>query len=95
MCGPQAVSEATLCRRILERLGPPAVILADRNFGIFSVAYAATQSGHDVVFRLKDDRWERMVAAAVPASGAWSGGPAAGTGKPTPICRPTPWSAGG
>jgi hypothetical protein len=72
MYGPQAVSEATLCRRLLGRLGPPAVILADRNFGIFSVAHAAARAGHDVVFRLKDDRWDRMVAAAVPAGpGQW------------------------
>ena len=72
MYGPEAVSEAALCRRLMVRLGPPAVILADRNFGIFSVAYAATQAGHDVVFRLKDDRWDRMVAEAVPAGpGQW------------------------
>jgi hypothetical protein len=73
MYGPQAVSEAALCRRLVGRLGPPAVILADRNFGIFSVAHAATQAGHDVVCRLKDDRWERMVAAAVPTGpGQWT-----------------------
>jgi hypothetical protein len=72
MYGPQAVSEATLCRCLMGRLGPPALILADRNFGIFSVAYAATQAGHDVVFRLKDDRWDRMVAEAVPTGpGQW------------------------
>ena len=72
MYGPQAVSEATLCRRLMGRLGPPAVILADRNFGIFSVAYAAAQEGHDVVLRVKDDRWDRMVAEAVPAGpGQW------------------------
>ncbi len=72
MYGPQAVSEAELCRRLMGRLGPPAVILADRNFGIFSVAYSATQSGHDVVFRLKDDRWGRMVAEATPTGpGQW------------------------
>src|SRR5262249_16279419 len=46
MYGPQAVSEAKLCHLLVGRLGPTAVILADRNFGIFSVAYAATQADH-------------------------------------------------
>lgn len=72
MYGAKAVSEAELCRPLMARLGPPAVIVADRNFGIFSVAYSATRSGHDVVFRLKDDRWNRMVAQAVPIGpGQW------------------------
>jgi len=64
MYGPEAVSETRLARRMLERLGGPAMIVADRNFGIFSVAHAAVCLGHDVVVRLKDDRFGRMVAEA-------------------------------
>jgi hypothetical protein len=64
MYGPNAVSETRLAKAVMERLGGPAMIVADRNFGIFSVAFAAVGLGHDVVVRLKDDRFDRMVAAA-------------------------------
>jgi putative transposase len=64
MYGPQAVSETRLACRVLERLGGPAIILGDRNFGIFAVAWDAVSLGHGVIFRLKDDRFERMVAEA-------------------------------
>ena len=64
MYGPEAVSETRLARHVLERLGGPAMIVADRNFGIFSVAHTAVCLGHDVVVRLKDDRFGRMVAEA-------------------------------
>jgi hypothetical protein len=72
MYGPEAVSETRLARRVLERLGGPAMIVADRNFGIFSVAYAAVCLGHNVVVRLKDDRFGRMVAeASQTGPGQW------------------------
>jgi len=72
MYGPNAVSETRLAKAVMQRLGGPAMIVADRNFGIFSVAYTAVGLGHGVVFRLKDDRFDRMVAAATPiALGQW------------------------
>jgi hypothetical protein len=72
MYGPAAVGEARLARDVLGRLGGPALIVADRNFGIFSAAHAATGLGHDVVMRLKDDRFGRMVAEASPIGpGSW------------------------
>ena len=64
MYGPNAVSETRLAKAVMERLGGPAMTLTDRNFGIFSVAFAAVGLGHGVVSRLKDDRFDRMVAAA-------------------------------
>ena len=72
MYGPDAISETRLAKAVLGRLGGPAMIVADRNFGIFSVAFAAVGHGHGVVFRLKDDRFRRMAAAAAPiAPGQW------------------------
>ena len=56
MYGPKAVSEQALTEKILDRLGGPAVMMGDINFGVFSVAYAATQRGHDVLFRLQPNR---------------------------------------
>lgn len=56
MYGSQAVSEQALTERILERLPPLSVLMGDINFGVFSVAFAATRRGHDVLFRLQPNR---------------------------------------
>lgn len=56
MYGPQAVSEQSLTEQILERLPDGAVFMGDINFGVFSVAFAATQRGHDVLLRLQANR---------------------------------------
>ena len=46
MFGPAAVSEQWLAERALDPLPPGAVVIGDRNFGIFATAYAAHQRGH-------------------------------------------------
>jgi hypothetical protein len=56
MYGPEAVSEQALTETILDRLGDPSVVMGDINFGVFSVAYAAAERGHDVLFRLQPSR---------------------------------------
>jgi hypothetical protein len=56
MYGPQAVSEQALTKQILGRLPDRSVLLGDINFGVFTVAFAATQGGHDVLFRLQSAR---------------------------------------
>jgi len=50
--GEQAVSEQGLLEQAIERLPSGCVVLGDANFGVFSVAYAATGRGHPVVLRL-------------------------------------------
>jgi hypothetical protein len=64
--GPQAVSEAELAKRVIARLPEKSIVIADRNFGVFSVAYEACQAGHDFVMRLTDQRFEAMVRKATP-----------------------------
>ena len=64
MYGPSAVSEADLAMAILPRLPTGSIVLADRNFGIFSVAYAAVDAGHDVVFRLTGARFRALLRKA-------------------------------
>jgi hypothetical protein len=56
MYGPKAVSEQALTECILDRLPPLSVLMGDINFGVFSVAFAATSRGHDVLFRLQPNR---------------------------------------
>ena len=60
MNGSQAVSEQGLLERAINRLPSGAVVLADANFGVFSVAYAAVQRGHPVVVPLTTARAQRL-----------------------------------
>jgi hypothetical protein len=68
MCGPKAISEQTLAGRLMGNLSAGAVIVGDRNFGIFATAHQATQSGHPVVMRLTEAR-ARALAGPVPICG--------------------------
>jgi hypothetical protein len=54
--GPQAVSEQALTEQILDRIPVHSVLLGDINFGVFSVAYATSRRGHDVLLRLQPNR---------------------------------------
>ncbi len=66
MYGPDAVSEQGLAEELMERLPQGAVVVGDRNFGVFSIAYAATRKGLAVVLRLTGDRFKKV----------WGDGPA-------------------
>ena len=66
MYGPLAVSEADLAATIIPRLPAGSILLADRNFGIFSVAYAAARAGHDLLFRLTEARFRALLRRATP-----------------------------
>ena len=56
MNGDNAVSEQGLLEQAIDRLPAGSIVLGDANFGVFSVAYAATQRGHPVVLRLTTAR---------------------------------------
>lgn len=73
MYGPQAVSEIELAQAGFARLPPNSIILADSNFGIFSVAYSATQQGHSFLLRLTDVRFQSLCKKATLAAegGNW------------------------
>jgi len=58
--GGQAVSEQQLLERAIDRLPSGSVVVGDSNFGVFSVAYAATQRHHAVVLRLTTARALRL-----------------------------------
>jgi hypothetical protein len=63
MCGPQAVGEQELAERAMDLLPADAVVMGDRNFGVFSIAYAAQQRGLGVLLRLTDIRARRLAGA--------------------------------
>jgi hypothetical protein len=60
MHGPHAVSEQGLLEAALNRLPRGSRVLGDANFGVFSVAYAATQGGHPVLLRMTLERARRL-----------------------------------
>jgi hypothetical protein len=67
MYGPHALGEAELTKRILPRLPSRSVLIADRNFSIFSVVFpAAKKLGHDVLTRCLDHRFQALVRQATP-----------------------------
>jgi Transposase DDE domain len=68
MHGDEAVSEQALLERAIERLPSGSTVVGDANFGVFSVAYAATQGGYPVVLRLTMARAQRL--AGQPLRGA-------------------------
>ena len=66
MYGNEAVGEVELAQRLLPRLPERSVLMADRNFGVFAFAYAATQAGHDMVLRMTQSRFESLERHATP-----------------------------
>jgi hypothetical protein len=69
--GDHAVSEQRLLERAVERLPAGSLVMGDANFGVFSVAYAATQRRHPVLLRLTMARARALAKAAklVPQDG--------------------------
>jgi hypothetical protein len=65
MFGKHAVSEQKLAGQSIERLPSHAVVMADRNFGIFSMAYAVQQSKRCMVFRLTEARARKISPEAL------------------------------
>jgi len=65
MYGSEAVSEQRLLEAGIDRLPTDAVVIGDSNFGVFSVAWTATQKGHPVLLRLTSARAKRLAGEAL------------------------------
>ncbi len=65
MNGDQAVSEQGLLEKAIDRLPSGSVVVGDANFGVFSVAYTATQRNHPVLLRLTVARAQRLAGGAL------------------------------
>ena len=66
MNGTEAVSEQGLAEQIMERLPPGAALMADRNFAVFSVAWAAQEKGYRVLFRMTEARARKIAGQILP-----------------------------
>jgi hypothetical protein len=60
-CGKDLVSEQALALKLVCRLPEGCMVVADRNFGVFSVAYSVTSSGRSCLFRMTDQRFQYLV----------------------------------
>jgi hypothetical protein len=72
MYGDRAVSEQGLAAAAMEQLPGGAVLLADRNFGVFSIAWEATEKQHPVVVRLMKVRAEKILGSPIAREGDYA-----------------------
>ena len=68
MYGPSAVSEVQLAQACFARLPADSIVMADANFGIFSVAWGAVQHHHFFLFRMTEPRFNSLRNRAVCVS---------------------------
>jgi hypothetical protein len=59
--GGKPVSEQQLAETLIPRLPAGTSIMGDQNFGVFSIAWAAQQSGHPVLLRVTPARAKRVL----------------------------------
>jgi len=69
MYGPAAVSEQALAEKAMDALAPGSVVVGDRNFGVFSIAWAAHQRGLGVVTRLTEARARKLAGGPIGEEG--------------------------
>jgi Transposase DDE domain len=72
MNGPKAIGEVEMAGPLLNRLPKNSVIIGDRNFGIFFLAWLASQARHDFLVRLTNVRFKALVRQAkLVGPGVW------------------------
>ena len=80
MYGPEAVSEQALAEQVLAQAPAGSVIVGDRNFGVFSCAWATARNHQQVLFRLTRTRARSLGASKLGECGEM------------PLCwRPSAW----
>ncbi|WP_145952226.1 hypothetical protein [Paludisphaera borealis] len=62
--GPKAVGEVEMAGPLLRRLPENSVVVGDRNFGVFLLAWMASQAGHDFLVRLTRVRFQALARKA-------------------------------
>ena len=70
MHGPKAVSEQGLTEQILGLLPAGSALMADRNFAVFSVAWAAQQQKRGVLMRITEARARKIAGHILPPAGS-------------------------
>lgn len=69
MYGGEAVGEQQLAEKAMAALMPGSVVVGDRNFGVFSIAWQAQQHHLDVVMRLTEARARKLAERPICQEG--------------------------
>lgn len=69
MYGAKAVSEQALAKAAMDAVGPGSILVGDRNFGVFTIAWQARQRNLEVVVRLTEDRARKLAGGPIGAEG--------------------------
>jgi hypothetical protein len=69
MYGAEAVSEQQLAEKTMDALKPGSILVGDRNFGVFSIAWQARQRGLDVAIRLTGERAAKLAGEPISVEG--------------------------
>jgi hypothetical protein len=69
MYGTEAVSEPYLAEKAMDALAPDSILVGDRNFGVFSIVWAAHQRGLQVVVRLTAERALKLAGGPIAEEG--------------------------
>lgn len=69
MYGSEAVSEQELALKAMETLPPGSILVCDRNFGVFTMAWGAAQRSHSVIARLTKERAEKLAGGPIQQEG--------------------------
>jgi hypothetical protein len=72
MYGSEAVSEQQLAEALIQRLPPGSILIADRNFGVFSVAWHAHSGGHAILLRMTGPRATRLLGTQPALGGEYA-----------------------
>lgn len=76
MYGTEAVGEQQLAEKAMDALAPGSVVVGDRNFGVFSIAWQAQQRRLGVVIRLTEPRARKLAGGPIREEGdravAWA-----------------------
>jgi hypothetical protein len=71
MYGAEATSEQTLAEAAMDALAPGTILIGDRNFGVFTIAWAAQQRRLEAVVRLTTERARKLLGRPISAPGEW------------------------
>ena len=63
------MSEQALAEDLMDRLPQGAVVVGDRNFGVFSIARTAAEKGLGVLLRLTEERFKKLWGAVAADCG--------------------------
>jgi hypothetical protein len=89
--GDHAVSEQRLAAEVFDQLPADSTVIADRNFGVFSMAWEVTQRRRGLILRLTEKRAKKVFGSAISSAGDY---PVTWQASRWDKCQVTTWPPG-